>query len=76
MKNYHIGLIHRGKSFIFQYSQSKDGLDCEILEYFGQRLTTKKAAIFRLKDKETKNKTLSFLNNRYPGRNAKNIRIE
>lgn len=58
MKTYHIGLLVRGNNFVFQYAQSVDCLDCEILQYFGARQTTKKAAKYRLR--ETQKETLTF----------------
>ena len=63
---YHVGLLARGKTAVFQYRQTKDELNCEILSYQGKRQTTKKAAQARLR--KLKFKVLEVLNAYYPGR--------
>lgn len=40
---YHVGLVAKGTTAVVQYRQDKDCLSCEILEYYGQTQTTKKA---------------------------------
>lgn len=69
MRIYHTGLLQRGRTAVFEYRQSVDFLSCEILEYLGQRESTKAAARSRLK--ECKQSVLDGLNARYPGRNFK-----
>jgi len=46
---YHVGLLQRGRTAVFQFRRSVDFLDCEILDYAGERETTKAAARARLR---------------------------
>ena len=63
---YHVGLAQQGTKAVFQYRRDIDFLSCEILRYYGQRQTTKAAAIARLR--ETKAAVLASLQTEYPGR--------
>ncbi len=42
MKIYHIGFLKRGKTLIVQARENVDLLSCEIWQYMGERVTTKK----------------------------------
>lgn len=71
---YHVGLLQHGRKAIFQYRRSVDFLDCEILEYYGERASTKKAARERLR--ECRQSVLDGLNARYPGRNFRCVVVD
>jgi hypothetical protein len=80
MKRYHIGLLARrhndtGKyTAVFQFKDSIDNISCEILEYCGQRETTKVEAKARLRT--TKPAVLEALRNKYPGKDFQNVVVE
>lgn len=75
---YHVGLFakrsRKGTLAIFQFRRTVDELDCEILEYLGERSTTKEAARQRLAD--TKSHVLEQLNREYPRKNFQDVRID
>ena len=39
---YHIGAYRRKKTIVIQATTNKDCLSCELVEYFGERQTTKR----------------------------------
>lgn len=75
MKTYHVGLLALSNTAVFQFRKSVDNLSCEILEYFGEHLTTKVAAKSRLTPSK-KVAVLVDLNSRYPGRNFNRVSID
>jgi hypothetical protein len=59
--DYYIGVYAKNnQTVVLQASETRDGLNCEILDYFCQRITTKK----RLN--EHKYEFLTYLKNTYP----------
>ncbi len=74
MKTYHTGFYQRRNTIVFQFKHSIDALSCELLEYLGERETTKSAALARFKG--NKEKVLADLQARYPHRNIKNVIVE
>jgi len=42
MKSYHIGLSKRGKTMVIETATCVDFLGCEIYDYMGERIVTKK----------------------------------
>ena len=66
MKTYHVGLRQEGKTAVFEFRRCIDYLSCEILEYLGERETTKAAAKLRLK--QTYLSVLAQLHHDYPNR--------
>ena len=72
MRTYHVGLLQVKRVAVFQFCRSVDELDCEILEYLGERETTKRVARARLA--ATKEKVLSQLGRDYPHR-FDNVRV-
>jgi hypothetical protein len=42
MKTYHIGFCKRGSTLVIQAVEDKDLLSCEIYDYMGERVITKK----------------------------------
>ena len=42
-KTYHIGLSKRGETLVIEACRSIDYLSCEIYDYMGERITTKKS---------------------------------
>lgn len=71
---YHTGLLAQGRTAVFQFRRSVDFLSCELLEYYGKRQTTKKAARERLMAR--KEQALAELNTRHPGRNFRRIVVD
>uniref|UniRef100_A0A6M3LE23 Uncharacterized protein n=1 Tax=viral metagenome TaxID=1070528 RepID=A0A6M3LE23_9ZZZZ len=39
---YYVGLSKRGQTMVIQATTSRDFLDCETYDYFGERIITKK----------------------------------
>ena len=74
-KQYHVGLLQHGNTAVFQFAADVDYLDCEILEYHGQRETTIAAAKRRLLESGKKAAVLAELNARYPGRNFRHVAV-
>ena len=71
---YHVGLVARGHTAVFQYRKSVDNLSCEILHYYGTRQTTKK--VVRAVLKATKAETLTTLNTLYPDKGFTRVIID
>ena len=71
---YHVGLLAKGRTAHFQFRQSVDFLDCEILTYYGTRETTKKQARERLA--ETFNKVLTTVRRAYPKYDFCNVTMD
>jgi len=42
MRIYHIGMSKRGKTLVIEARRDVDYLSCEIYDYYGRRITTKK----------------------------------
>jgi len=42
MKQYHIGIGKRGKTMVIETASCVDFLSCEIYDYMGERMVTKK----------------------------------
>jgi hypothetical protein len=59
---------------VFQFVQKKDYLNCELIEYTGERETTKAEAEARLA--EVKPAVIADLNGKYPGRNIIDVVVE
>jgi len=57
---YHVGAYRRKKTLVIQATTSKDALNCELVEYFGTRQTTKKHL------REYKGSLLTALKNSIP----------
>lgn len=74
MKTYHVGIHASGTTAVFQYRRCIDFLSCEILEYLGERATTKAAVKARLKEGYAG--ILKELNDKHPGRNFTRIVID
>ena len=70
---YHVGLAQEGRTAVFQHRKDKDFLSCELLDYYGERFTTKAGARRRLA--VNKPDVLATLAVRYPGR-FNNVRID
>jgi hypothetical protein len=73
-RTYYVALLFRGRTAVFQFSRTLDGLDCEIAEYRGPRATTIRAARERLR--HLKAAVLDDLRRSYPRRNLRSVRIE
>ena len=71
---YHVGLLKVGRTAVFQYRRSVDNLDCEILQYFGERETTKAGARARLK--ETRAAVLALVRRDYPTKRFDYVRVD
>jgi hypothetical protein len=57
---YYVGIFLKNKhTAIIQYVKEKDALNCEILEYYGKRKTTKQAV--KEKIKNNKNTIIEYL---------------
>ena len=72
MKNekcYFIGFVKSGSKVIVQLRKSKDYLSCELWQYFGERITTKKRIY------EQRKELLSEINTSYKT-NFKYIQID
>ena len=74
MSIYHVGLLQHRNTAVFQFRRSVDELSCEILQYFGERQTTKADARKRLA--ETKAQALAQVQADYPHRGFKSIRLD
>ena len=73
-KTYHVGLLQRGRTAVFQYRRSVDFLDCEILKYYGERVTSKAAARARLRaDLKT---AIGALRSSFPERDFRRVVID
>ncbi|MGO9014663.1 MAG: hypothetical protein ACLQF0_06750 [Dissulfurispiraceae bacterium] len=59
---------------VFQLAEEKDFLSCELIEYTGERETTKAEAGARLA--HVKQLVIADLNTRYPSRNITDVTIE
>jgi hypothetical protein len=75
LRRYHVGLLAQGSTAVFQYRTDVDCLSCEILEYFGERETTKTAARLRLQQHGS-TAVLADLNARYPRKQFTRVRID
>lgn len=71
---YHTGWYQVGDTAVFQVRRSIDNLDPEIIEYLGERETTKAAARRKLRDEQAS--VLAGLQKRYPHRGIRNVTIE
>jgi hypothetical protein len=71
---YHSGLLAVGQTIVVQFRKDIDFLSPDLLEYTGERQTTKKAARERVK--ANKERALAEMNAKYPGRNFKRIVID
>ncbi len=71
---YHSGILAVGQTLVVQYRKDIDFLSPDLLEYTGQRTTTKKAARERVK--ANKVRALAEMNAKYPGRNFTRIVID
>lgn len=72
-RTYHVGLLAAGDTAVFQFCRSKDHLDCEILEYLGERMTTKAAAARRIRTDRPR--ILAQLQHDYPRKNFARVCI-
>ena len=72
MKIYHVGVLRHNRTAIIQMCKDVDSLSCEILEYFGERETTKAKII------NNKDLLLSALRTQYPSKfgNCIYIRVQ
>jgi len=68
-QGYHLGLIKSGETVILQAVREKDFLDCELWQYLGHRLVTKKFL------KEKKLDLLAAINKQF-GTNFTKIKID
>jgi outer membrane protein assembly factor BamD (BamD/ComL family) len=67
-------LVAHNKTAVFEFRHNIDYLNCEILEYYGKRETTKAAVRSRLRG--MKANVLEKLNNQYPSKNFRNVVID
>jgi hypothetical protein len=73
-KTYHVGLVVNKNKAILQFRRTIDELSCEILEYYGEYVTTKKEAKERLQFSRIR--CLKQLNEEFPNRNFVEVRID
>lgn len=77
-QTYHVGLLAvktaNGHKAIFQFRKCIDFLDCEILEYLGERVQSKAEA--RRKAAEARPLILASLNRQFPRKHFTSIVID
>jgi hypothetical protein len=73
MYHYHVGLVAKKRTAVFQYRTNVDYLSCEILEYYGLRQVTIKEAKAALN--ANKSAILAQLNISYPKKKFTNVII-
>lgn len=72
---YYVGLYRHGRTAVIQYTQNRDCLNCELIEYYGERATTKERAKSMLKNPKIRQQVLAELREAYPKQNFKSVRI-
>ena len=73
-KKYHVGLLRRNQTAVFQFRSTVDELDCEILKYFGVRETTKAAARQRLN--ANRDRALAQVQQSFPAKGFNHVTID